>query len=114
MRGKNRLFQTPTPTRHCLRPGPSSTPSLIMATLPSRRRLLAVAQQLCAAEGSEFPDGDPNPGPVAAGRIVIYGQPTSRVCKVMWMCGELGLSFDQFEGFAFRNDDWALELNPKG
>ena len=85
-----------------------------MATLPSRRRLLAVAQQLCAAEGSEFPDGDPNPGPVAAGRIVIYGQPTSRVCKVMWMCGELGLSFDQFEGFAFRNDDWALELNPKG
>lgn len=31
---------------------------------------------------SEFPGGDPAPGPVPDGKIVIYGQPTSRVCKV--------------------------------
>ena len=34
--------------------------------------------------------------------------------QVMWVCAELGVAFEQFHGFAFRNDPWALELNPKG
>lgn len=32
----------------------------------------------------------------------------------MWVCAELGVEFEQHNGFAFRNDPWALELNPKG
>lgn len=74
----------------------------------------AAAGVSTASPGSEFPDGDPSPGPPTAGTITIYGQPTSRVCKVMWVCAELGVPFEQHSGFAFRNDDWALALNPKG
>jgi glutathione S-transferase len=32
----------------------------------------------------------------------------------MWVCAEVGVEFEQHHGFAFRNDSWALELNPKG
>ena len=66
-----------------------------------------------AAE-SEF-TGDPFPaGRVPAGTIAIYGQPTSRVVKVIWMCAELDLPWEQATGFAFRKEPWALALNPKG
>ena len=30
------------------------------------------------------------------------------------MCSEVGLAYDQHVGMEFRNDAWALELNPKG
>ena len=34
--------------------------------------------------------------------------------QVMWVCAEVGVEFVQHHGFAFRNDPWALALNPKG
>ena len=34
--------------------------------------------------------------------------------QVMWVCAEVGVEFEQHHGFAFRNDPWALALNPKG
>jgi glutathione S-transferase len=74
----------------------------------------AVARSATATVISEHL-ADPYPaGSVPAGTIVIYGQPTSRVVKVLWMCAELGLSWVQVTGFAFRNEPWALALNPKG
>jgi hypothetical protein len=72
-----------------------------------------VERATVAAAVEEHP-ADPYPGPSASGKIVIYGQPTSRVCKVLWMCSEVGLEYDHVLGFPFRLQPWALALNPKG
>ena len=41
---------------------------------------------------------DPAPGTGPPGTIMIYGQPTSRVMKVLWMCAECGIDYEHFVG----------------
>lgn len=66
-------------------------------------------------EGKSKVDGekDPFPGPSPAGKIVIYGQPTSRVQKVLWMCEEVGVPYEQVVMMAERFQPWYDALNPK-
>eukprot|EP01045_Picozoa_sp_COSAG04_P003658 COSAG04_NODE_150_length_22521_cov_10.008385_18_plen_82_part_01 len=59
--------------------------------MPASRRLSILGRhvQPAHAADSEYPDGDPAPGPGPDGALVVYGIPTSRVCKVLWMCAEV-------------------------
>ena len=67
----------------------------IMAPATAAVSSSGAAGASAVSPGSEFPDGDPAPGPPPPGTITIYGQPTSRVCKVMWVCAELDVPFSQ-------------------
>ena len=58
----------------------------------------ALSTAVAAATGSIEHPSDPYPGPSAPGKITVYGQPTSRVCKVLWLCKEIGLEYDQVSG----------------
>jgi hypothetical protein len=65
------------------------------------------AHVVTSAVASEF-ESDPFPkGMVPAGTIAIYGQPTSRVVKVLWLCGELGLPYEQVSYFCI-----LIHMNP--
>jgi glutathione S-transferase len=75
----------------------------------SQRSAARATASMAAAE----PTSDPYPSGGPPGRIVIYGNPTSRVCKVLWVCAELGLSVDSVPVWAERKSDWFTALNPK-
>ena len=77
----------------------------------SAKRSVALARQLCSAARGHGRD------PYAAGSkgLVIYGPPTSRVCKVRWAAAEAQQSFETVpDMFPERRSPWYLELNPKG
>ena len=75
----------------------------------SAKRSVALARQLCGAARGHGRD------PYAAGSngLVIYGPPTSRVCKVRWAAAEAQQSFETVpDMFPERRSPWYLELNP--
>ena len=43
----------------------------------------------------------------------MYGNPTSRVCKVLWACAELGVVVDHVPVWEERKSDWFTKINPK-
>ena len=56
---------------------------------------------------------DPYPDGSAEGRVAVYGNPTSRVCKVLWVCDELGVAVDHVPLWEERKSEWFTALNPK-
>jgi hypothetical protein len=50
------------------------------------------------------------------GMLQIYGTATSRVAKVSWAAGEVGLKmeFARYPPKQLANEEWYLKLNPKG
>ena len=56
---------------------------------------------------------DPWPYGSAEGRVVLYGNPTSRVCKVLWVCAELSVPVDHVPVWDERKSDWYTSINPK-
>eukprot|EP00427_Karlodinium_veneficum_P016795 CAMPEP_0169149980 /NCGR_PEP_ID=MMETSP1015-20121227/49879_1 /TAXON_ID=342587 /ORGANISM="Karlodinium micrum, Strain CCMP2283" /LENGTH=263 /DNA_ID=CAMNT_0009218963 /DNA_START=34 /DNA_END=825 /DNA_ORIENTATION=- len=57
---------------------------------------------------------DPHPHGIP-GKMVLYGAPTSRVQKVMWIAAECGLPFEQVKSppGTLSLHEWYLGLNPK-
>lgn len=58
------------------------------------------------------PTSDPYPDGVQ-GKIVLYGNPTSRVCKVLWVCAELDVPVEAVPVWNERKSDWFTAINPK-
>ena len=71
------------------------------------RILLRCAVLLMAATSDPYPEGAP------PGHIVLYGNPTSRVCKVLWVCAELGVPVISVPVWEQRKEPWFTRLNPK-
>lgn len=79
-----------------------------------RRVCAHVSACSVAATGELDLSADPHPHGVP-GKMVLYGAPTSRVQKIMWMASECGLPFEQVKSppATLSQQKWYLELNPK-
>jgi glutathione S-transferase len=81
-----------------------------IASKPSplhRVRLLAAQFTAATVDADPFPV--PNPG-----QLIVYGIPTSRVVKTLWIAAECNQKVERVPMFQERHLPWALALNPKG
>jgi glutathione S-transferase len=99
------------------RSGKTSTISLDhYSTYPMsapERRTRRLAAQLKAQPTAATLDTDPFPSP-SPGQLIVYGIPTSRVVKALWIAEECKQHIELVRLFKERNFPWALALNPKG
>ena len=77
--------------------------------LAERRVRQLTAQLTVAATVDADPFPDPKPG-----QLVVYGIPTSRVVKTLWIAAECNQKVERVPMFKERHLPWAMALNPKG
>ena len=71
-----------------------------------------VPRQQPAAPPPSMATSDPFPAGVP-GKVVIYGNPTSRVTKVLWAAAELSVPVEHVPVWDERKSPWFLAINPK-